>query len=70
MVPDAMSAAAWLVRAPAARAISRAVKTSGTTVMTEDMGSCPFPKRKTLADHTDGGAIAPACFSAVIREIC
>lgn len=56
IVPSATSAWAARVRTPAARAISRAVKTSGTAAMTEDMevagsaGAKPLPRYRRRRD--------------------
>jgi len=70
IVPAAMSAAAWLVRAPAARAISRAEKTSGTAVMTEDMGSCPSPSAKRLPTiRTTEGSLRPFFRPIFLRSV-
>ena len=54
---------------PAARAISRAVKTSGTAVMSEDM-EVLYRRGKILAAARAGGRIAPPRFSAIIEETC
>jgi hypothetical protein len=67
MVPAVTSALTWRVRAPAARATSRAVKTA---VIAEDMEIAGCERRKTLADSAEGRRIPSASFSAAIRSIC